>query len=69
MTSAPVSRGTAWRDASLTTDARVAALMAEMTVEEKVAQLYGVWVGADTGGAASRHISTTWPVCRSRSRS
>ncbi len=50
MTSAPVSP-IAWRNASLTADARVSALLADMTVEEKVAQLYGVWVGADTGGA------------------
>ncbi|AWB89909.1 glycoside hydrolase family 3 N-terminal domain-containing protein [Salinibacterium hongtaonis] len=36
--------------------ARVAALMAEMTLEEKVAQLYGVWVGASAeGGEVAPH--------------
>jgi beta-xylosidase len=51
MTSAPVARSVAWRDPSVSTAERVRALMAEMTVEEKVAQLYGVWVGADSTGA------------------
>lgn len=50
--SSDLARGHApWRDRSLDVAARVAALMAEMTVEEKVAQLYGVWVGADASGA------------------
>ncbi|WP_214468500.1 glycoside hydrolase family 3 protein, partial [Microbacterium flavescens] len=39
-----------WHDASLPMDARVDALMAEMTVAEKIAQLYGVWVGASDDG-------------------
>ncbi|MDP9394844.1 MAG: glycoside hydrolase family 3 C-terminal domain-containing protein [Actinomycetota bacterium] len=51
MTSAPVSRSAVWRDPSVDVATRVAALLGEMTVEEKVAQLYGVWVGADTSGA------------------
>ncbi|MFD5324916.1 beta-glucosidase [Streptomyces sp. NPDC127092] len=41
----------AWRDPSLSAEVRVDALMREMTLEEKTAQLYGVWVGAsDEGG-------------------
>ncbi|CAN5340187.1 glycoside hydrolase family 3 N-terminal domain-containing protein [soil metagenome] len=32
------------------TDRSVEALMAQMTLEEKVAQLYGIWVGAGTDG-------------------
>ncbi|MEV1132268.1 glycoside hydrolase family 3 N-terminal domain-containing protein [Agromyces sp. NPDC049794] len=41
-----------WRDATRPVDERVDALVAEMTLDEKLAQLYGVWVGAsDDGGA------------------
>ncbi|MGH2895633.1 MAG: glycoside hydrolase family 3 N-terminal domain-containing protein, partial [Solirubrobacteraceae bacterium] len=36
-----------WRQPAAGIDARVADLMARMTVREKIAQLYGVWVGAD----------------------
>jgi beta-xylosidase len=39
-----------WRDASLPIEERIEALMAEMTVAEKIAQLYGVWVGASADG-------------------
>ncbi|MFD0366369.1 beta-glucosidase [Streptomyces sp. NPDC127114] len=41
----------AWRDPSLSAEVRVDALMREMTLEEKTAQLYGVWVGASDEGA------------------
>ncbi|MCP2637936.1 glycoside hydrolase family 3 C-terminal domain-containing protein [Microbacterium sp. HD4P20] len=44
-----VARG-AWNDTTLPIDERVDALIAEMTVAEKVAQLYGVWVGASDDG-------------------
>ncbi|MER7926343.1 glycoside hydrolase family 3 N-terminal domain-containing protein [Streptomyces sp. NPDC096057] len=44
MTTAP------WRDPALPTAARVDDLLARMTLEEKTAQLYGVWVGAATDG-------------------
>ncbi|WP_350347510.1 glycoside hydrolase family 3 N-terminal domain-containing protein [Agromyces sp. G08B096] len=40
----------AWRDASLPPAERAAALIAELTLEEKIAQLYGVWVGASAEG-------------------
>lgn len=39
-----------WRDAALPVDERVAALIGAMTTAEKVAQLYGVWVGASDDG-------------------
>lgn len=39
-----------WKDASLPVADRVDALIGEMTVAEKVAQLYGVWVGASDDG-------------------
>ena len=39
-----------WRDSAQPREARVAALMAELSLEEKVAQLFGVWVGASAEG-------------------
>jgi beta-xylosidase len=36
-----------WQDPGLPIADRVAALLAQMSLEEKVAQLYGVWVGID----------------------
>jgi beta-xylosidase len=39
-----------WNDTALPIPERVAALIAAMTLEEKVAQLYGVWVGASADG-------------------
>ncbi|MFB7495846.1 glycoside hydrolase family 3 N-terminal domain-containing protein [Streptomyces sp. NPDC056161] len=44
MTTAP------WRDTALAAPARVDDLLSRMTLEEKTAQLYGVWVGAATDG-------------------
>ncbi|UXY29355.1 glycoside hydrolase family 3 N-terminal domain-containing protein [Streptomyces sp. HUAS TT20] len=44
MTTAP------WRDPALPAAVRVADLLSRMTLEEKTAQLYGVWVGAATDG-------------------
>jgi beta-xylosidase len=40
----------AWNDSSLSVETRVDALIDAMTIEEKVAQLYGVWVGASADG-------------------
>jgi beta-xylosidase len=46
----------AWRDPSLTPEERVADLLARMSLREKVAQLYGLWVGADgDSGAVAPH--------------
>ncbi|MDX3246765.1 glycoside hydrolase family 3 N-terminal domain-containing protein [Streptomyces sp. ME18-1-4] len=39
-----------WRDPALPAAARVDDLLSRMTLEEKTAQLYGVWVGAATDG-------------------
>ncbi|MFH9860501.1 glycoside hydrolase family 3 N-terminal domain-containing protein [Streptomyces sp. NPDC017202] len=44
MTTAP------WRDPALPAAARVDDLLSRMTLKEKTAQLYGVWVGAATDG-------------------
>ena len=40
----------AWHDTSRTPAERVDALIAEMTLEEKLAQLFGIWVGASSDG-------------------
>ncbi|GAB2973554.1 glycoside hydrolase family 3 N-terminal domain-containing protein [Streptomyces pseudoechinosporeus] len=45
-----MSTTTPWRDRDLPATARVHDLLTRMTLEEKTAQLYGVWVGADTDG-------------------
>ena len=39
-----------WRDTALPAEERVADLIARMTLTEKTAQLYAVWVGADADG-------------------
>ncbi|MFE5138893.1 glycoside hydrolase family 3 N-terminal domain-containing protein [Streptomyces fagopyri] len=45
-----------WNDPSRPLTVRVAALMEAMTLEEKTAQLHGVWVGAsDQGGEVAPH--------------
>ncbi|MET9870117.1 glycosyl hydrolase, partial [Streptomyces sp. NPDC006386] len=55
MTTAP------WRDPALPAAARVDDLLSRMTLEEKTAQLYGVWVGAsvDGGGVAPHQHDMT----------
>ncbi|MCG6499486.1 glycoside hydrolase family 3 N-terminal domain-containing protein [Kitasatospora sp. A2-31] len=45
-----------WRDRALSPEERAHALIAEMTLPEKLAQLVGVWVGAsDEGGDVAPH--------------
>nr|WP_205616217.1 glycoside hydrolase family 3 N-terminal domain-containing protein [Streptomyces harenosi] len=45
-----------WNDPTHSVTARVSALIDAMTPEEKIAQLYGVWVGAsDEGGEVAPH--------------
>ena len=44
-----------WRDARAAPADRVRDLMARMTLREKVAQLYGIWVGIDSGGEVAPH--------------
>ncbi len=52
MSAGPAERGTAapWNDTSLTVAERLEALIAAMTLREKLAQLYGVWIGASPAG-------------------
>ncbi|MEV7326110.1 glycoside hydrolase family 3 N-terminal domain-containing protein [Streptomyces sp. NPDC093970] len=56
-----------WRDASAPADDRVRDLMSRMSVPEKIAQLSGIWVGADPtdGEVAPQHESAPelapWP--------
>ena len=55
-TSSPLSEETPWRDTTLTIEERVESLVSAMTLEEKLAQLYGVWVGASNeGGDVAPH--------------
>ncbi|WP_435613409.1 beta-glucosidase family protein [Streptomyces sp. bgisy159] len=45
-----------WNDSAHDTDTRVSALIEAMTLDEKIAQLYGVWVGASAeGGEVAPH--------------
>ncbi|MFE9093321.1 glycoside hydrolase family 3 N-terminal domain-containing protein [Streptomyces sp. NPDC007264] len=45
-----------WNDPARDIGTRVSALIGAMTLEEKIAQLYGVWVGAsDEGGEVAPH--------------
>ncbi|WP_232667942.1 glycoside hydrolase family 3 N-terminal domain-containing protein [Pseudonocardia sp. TRM90224] len=55
----PASEGRpAWRDPRRSPAERAADLAARMTIEEKLAQLVGVWVGADaSGGGVAPHQS------------
>ncbi|WP_306190449.1 MULTISPECIES: glycoside hydrolase family 3 N-terminal domain-containing protein [unclassified Streptomyces] len=58
MTTAP------WRDPALPAATRVDDLISRMTLEEKIAQLYGVWVGAATDGDGvaphQQHMNTDY---------
>lgn len=47
MTSEPSPARETWRDPTAAPEARASDLLARMTVGEKIAQLYGVWVGMD----------------------
>jgi beta-xylosidase len=61
----PVDAEAPWRDVTLPPERRVADLLSRMTLEEKVAQLYGVWVGADADGeqvAPHQHELAEEPV-------
>ncbi|QFZ72134.1 glycosyl hydrolase [Streptomyces fagopyri] len=53
-----------WRDASAPADDRVRDLMSRMSLREKVAQLSGIWVGADPtdGQVAPQHESAPKPA-------
>ncbi|MFE0184441.1 glycosyl hydrolase, partial [Streptomyces olivaceus] len=45
-----------WNDRAVSVPERVDALIEAMTLREKIAQLYGVWVGAsDEGGDVAPH--------------
>ncbi|MDK1361299.1 glycoside hydrolase family 3 N-terminal domain-containing protein [Arthrobacter sp. zg-Y1219] len=55
MTDATIERAR-WRDSSLSAAERVEALIGEMTLREKTAQLFGVWVGVSSeGGEVAPH--------------
>jgi beta-xylosidase len=54
-----------WRDVTLSPQERTEDLLTRLTLEEKIAQLYGVWVGADDAGdevAPHQHDLADAPV-------
>ncbi|MFD0662104.1 glycoside hydrolase family 3 protein [Thermocatellispora tengchongensis] len=54
-----------WQDAGVPDEDRVEALMSRMSLAEKIAQLYGVWVGIDDADgemAPHQHEFTSLPV-------
>jgi beta-xylosidase len=52
-----------WRDTASTPQERAESLIAAMTLREKTAQLYGVWVGASTeGGEVAPHQNEMNPA-------
>lgn len=52
----PVGTSPRWRDTSASVDERVEALIEAMTLDEKLGQLLGVWVGASAdGGEVAPH--------------
>ena len=54
--SSPVTSVPVWRDPSVAPADRVDALITELTLEEKINQLFGVWVGASSeGGDVAPH--------------
>ncbi|WP_438490262.1 beta-glucosidase [Streptomyces sp. S186] len=60
---APLPALPPWNDISLPVERRVAALLERMTLPEKAAQLYGVWVGADPeGGGVAPHMHDNLPA-------
>lgn len=55
MTTEATTSGELWRDPQAAPADRVRDLITRMTVREKVAQLYGVWVGIESGGEVAPH--------------
>ncbi|MFD8497180.1 beta-glucosidase [Amycolatopsis sp. NPDC059657] len=55
MTTEPATPSPPWQDPAADPGERVRALMARMTPREKIAQLYGIWVGIDSGGEMAPH--------------
>ncbi|WP_318306867.1 beta-glucosidase family protein [Amycolatopsis solani] len=55
MTTQPTTAPEPWRDANADPGERVRTLLSRMTLREKLAQLYGVWVGIDSGGEMAPH--------------
>ncbi len=58
-----------WNDPTAAVAARVDALIAAMTLEEKTAQLFGVWVGASADGGEVARTSTRWRTPSTSTRS
>ncbi|WP_043271298.1 glycoside hydrolase family 3 N-terminal domain-containing protein [Streptomyces sp. CT34] len=60
---APLPALPPWKDVALPAERRVAALLERMTLPEKAAQLYGIWVGADPqGDGVAPHLHENLPA-------
>ena len=58
-----------WKDIGASADNRVDALMSVMSLPEKVAQLFGVWVGVDSSdGEMAPHQHERSVACRQSSQ-
>ncbi len=55
MTTQPATAPEPWRDPTADPAERVRALLDRMTLREKLAQLYGIWVGIDSAGEVAPH--------------
>jgi len=55
VTTDATTAGELWRDPQAAPADRVQDLISRMTTREKVAQLYGIWVGIETGGEVAPH--------------
>ncbi|ANN17846.1 glycosyl hydrolase [Amycolatopsis orientalis] len=55
MTTQPSASPQPWQDTTADPADRVRALLDRMSLREKLAQLYGVWVGIDSGGEMAPH--------------
>lgn len=55
MTTQPTTAPEPWRDPAADPAERVRALMARMSLREKLGQLYGIWVGIDSAGEVAPH--------------
>ncbi|MGW5721306.1 beta-xylosidase/alpha-l-arabinosidase [Amycolatopsis sp. NPDC003865] len=55
MTTQPTTAPEPWRDPAADASERVRALLDRMTLREKLGQLYGIWVGIDSGGEVAPH--------------
>jgi hypothetical protein len=62
MTTSPNQPAATWQDPNLAASARLDALIAEMSLPEKLAQLGSVWLGFDVVTGDPGRLSPTGPL-------